>query len=272
MSFGFFKRKKKGPTEIWNRGTMFGSGLTFAVSEAYKLLRTNIQFSFSDEGTGHVIGVTSSIQAEGKSSSISNLAYAMVEDGERVLLLDADLRRPSIASKLGLARSPGLTNLLVSRGDYRDVVQHCAAAPKLDIISAGDVPPNPSELLGSNRMRKLLEELRMHYDYILVDLPPVTVVSDAIVMSKVLDGVVVVVRNAVAEQKMLAEAIRQLRMVNVHILGFVFRDTQEANSGYGKKYGRRYKYYKYYRSYAESASTAGHSKKKREAKEQKDSE
>lgn len=258
-----FRHKKKSTTEIWNRGSMFGSGLSFAVSEAYKLLRTNIQFSFSDEGRGHVIGVTSSIQSEGKSSSISNLAYAMAEDGERVLLLDADLRRPSIASKLGLARSPGLTNLLVSRGDYRDVVQHSTAAPKLDIICAGDIPPNPSELLGSNRMARLLEELKQNYDYILVDLPPVTVVSDAIAMSKVMDGVVVVVRNAVAEQKMLADAIRQLRMVNVHILGFVFRDTERTNSGYGKKYGRRYKYYKYYRSYAESTGHGTHSQKRR---------
>lgn len=262
MSLDLFKRKKKNTAENWNSKTMFGAGLTFVVSEAYKLLRTNIQFSFSDEGTGHVIGITSSIQSEGKSSSISNLAYAMAEDGERVLLLDGDLRRPSIASKLGLARSPGLTNLLVSRGNYRDVVQHCAAAPKLDIIAAGDIPPNPSELLGSNRMAKLLEELRRDYDYILVDLPPVTVVSDAIAMSKVLDGVVVVVRNAVAEQKMLAEAIRQLKMVNVHILGFVFRDTQRTTGGYGSKYGRRYKYYKYYRSYGESVKTPSRGSKR----------
>lgn len=261
MSLDLFKRKKKSATENWNAKTMFGSGLTFVVSEAYKLLRTNIQFSFSDEGTGHVIGVTSSIQSEGKSSSISNLAYAMAEDGERVLLLDADLRRPSIASKLGLARSPGLTNLLVSRGDYREVVQHCSAAPKLDVICAGDIPPNPSELLGSNRMAKLLEELRQNYDYILVDLPPVTVVSDAIAMSKVLDGVVVVVRNAVAEQKMLADAIRQLKMVNVHILGFVYRDTQRVSGGYGSKYGRRYKYYNYYRSYGESVKSGSRSHK-----------
>jgi len=256
MSIGLFKRKKKSASESWNAKTMFGAGLSFAVSEAYKLLRTNIQFSFSNEGTGHVIGVTSSIQSEGKSSSICNLAYAMAEDGARVVLLDGDLRRPSIASKLGLARSPGLTNLLVSRGEYQDVIQHCAAAPRLDIITAGDIPPNPSELLGSNRMAALLQELRQNYDYILVDLPPVTVVSDAVAMSKVLDGVVVVVRNAVAEQKMLAEAIRQLKMVNVRILGFAFRDTQPNGGRYGAKYGKRYKYYKYYRSYAESASRA----------------
>lgn len=252
MKIGFLKRKKKRAAESWNIKTMFGPGLNFAVSEAYKLLRTNVQFSFSDEGRGHVIGVTSSIQAEGKSSSVCNLAYAMAEDGARVLLIDTDLRRPSIAAKLGLARSPGLTNLLVSKGDYREVIQHCAAAPRLDVIAAGDVPPNPSELLGSNRMARLMEELCRDYDYILVDLPPVTVVSDAIAMSKVLSGVIVVVRSAVAEQKLLAEALRQLKLVNVRILGFVFRDSDRSGAKYGNKYGRKYKYYKYYRSYAES--------------------
>lgn len=253
----FWKRKKKKAEETWNYKTMFGPGLSFAVSEAYKLLRTNIQFSFSEEGRGHVIGVTSSIQAEGKTSSICNLAYAMAEDGERVLLIDADLRRPTIAPKLGLARSPGLTNLLVSKGDYTEVVQHCAAAPKLDIITAGDIPPNPSELLGSNRMARLMEELCQEYDYILVDLPPVTVVSDAVAMSKVLSGVVLVVRNGVAEQKLLAETLRQLNLVNVRILGFVYRDMERVGGKYGSKYGKRYKYYRYYRSYADSSrSTA----------------
>jgi len=253
MGIFSFGNKKKRINESWDQRTMFGAGLNFAVSEAYKLLRTNIQFSFSDEGKGHVVGVTSSIQAEGKSSSVANIAYAMAEDGFRVLLMDCDLRRPSIASKLSLARSPGLTNLLVSKGDYRDVIQKCAAAPKLDIITAGDIPPNPSELLGSNRMQKLLEELNSHYDYIFVDLPPVTVVSDALAMAKVLGGVIVVVRGGVAEQKMLAEAMRQLKLVNVRVLGFVYRDTEAAGrkyTKYGKKY--KYRYYKHYRGYSES--------------------
>lgn len=261
MSIFNFGGKKKRISETWDQRTMFGAGLNFAVSEAYKLLRTNIQFSFSDEGKGHVVGVTSSIQSEGKSSSMANIAYAMAEDGFKVLLIDCDLRRPSVASKLGLARSPGLTNLLVSKGDYRDVIQRCASAPKFDIITAGDIPPNPSELLGSNRMVKLVEELSSHYDYIFVDLPPVTVVSDALAMARMLSGVIVVVRSGVTENKVLAEAMRQLKLVNVRVLGFVYRDAELLGRKY-TKYGKKYKY-RYYKNYR-----YGESNRRKEVKKQ----
>ncbi len=232
---------------------MFGPNLNFSTTEAYKLLRTNIMFSFSDEGLGHVIGITSSIQSEGKSSTACNTAYALSEAGGRVLLLEGDLRRPTIGSKLNVARVPGLTNLLVSRGEYKEAVQTCALAPRLDILTSGDLPPNPSELLSSNRMAGLMEQLRKEYDYIVVDLPPITAVSDALAMSKFLDGVVMVVRSGVSEQQMLAEALRQLEMVNVRILGFVYRDCDISGKKYSKKYSK--KYYKYYNEYAKK--TAG---------------
>lgn len=228
MAWKLFSRKPKHAAEKWNYRTMFGPNMNFAAAEAYKLLRTNVMFSFSDEGECHVVGVTSPVQDEGKSSTACNLAYALSEAGERVLLLEADLRRPSVAAKLGISRTPGLTNLLVSKGEYRELLQQCTAAPKLDILTAGDVTPNPSELLGSNRMAKLMEELKAHYDYIVVDLPPVTVVSDAIAISRLLDGIIVVVRGGASDRQMLAEAMRQLQMVNVRILGFVYRDNSGA--------------------------------------------
>lgn len=249
MDWKLFSRKKKDTTEKWNPKTMFGANMSFAVAEAYKLLRTNIMFSFSDEDQCRVVGVTSSIQAEGKSSTAANTAYALAEAGAKVLLLDADLRRPSIASKLGIARTPGVSNLLISKGDYREMLQHSSMAPKLDIISAGDTPPNPSELLGSNRMARLMEQLKADYDYIVVDLPPVTVVSDAAAISKLLDGIVMVVRGGISDQQMLDEAIRQLEMVNVRILGFVYRDLDSTAKKYGKKYSNRYYKYKYYNDY-----------------------
>lgn len=252
MGWKLFSRKKKDNAEKWNAKTMFGPNMSFATTEAYKLLRANLMFSFSDEGAGHVIGVTSSVQAEGKSSTACNTAYALAEAGAKVLLLDADLRRPSVAAKLGLAKAPGLTNLLVARGDYRDTIQHCTIAPGLDIISSGDIPPNPSELLSSGRMARLMKELTGQYDYVVVDLPPVNVVSDAIAVSKLLDGVVMVVRSGVSEQRMLAEALRQLKLVNVRILGFVYRDNEPGGSRYGKKYG--YKYKKYYSEYERKAT------------------
>ena len=243
-----FSNKRKNNTEVWNIRTMFGPNLNFAATEAYKLLRTNLMFSFPDEGVGHVIGITSSVQDEGKSSTACNTAYALSEAGCRVLLLECDLRRPTLGSKLGISRTPGISNLLVAKGDYQDAVQHCNLAPNLDIISSGDIPPNPSELLSSSRMQELINELKGKYDYIVIDLPPVTAVSDAIAISKNLDGVVMVVRDGVSDQQMLAEALRQLEMVSVRILGFAYRDSDDSNKKYGKYY--RKKYYKYSNEYS----------------------
>jgi len=244
-----FGKKNRHVAEKWNIRTMFGPNMSFSVTEAYKLLRANIMFSFSDEGRGHVIGITSSLQSEGKSSTAVNTAYALAESGAKVLLMDADLRRPSVAAKLNLSRTPGLTNILVAKGgDYRELLQQNQAAPGMDVLTSGDIPPNPSELLGSGRMEKLIGDLTRDYDYVIVDLPPVNVVSDAIAMSKCLDGVIMVVRSGVSEQRMLAEALRQLRLVNVRILGFVYRDNAAAGTKYGKKYN--YKYKKYYSEYS----------------------
>lgn len=242
-----FGKEKNHVAEKWNIRTMFGPNMSFSVTEAYKLLRANIMFSFSDEGRGHVIGITSSLQAEGKSSTAVNTAYALAESGAKVLLMDADLRRPSVAAKLNLARTPGLTNILVAKGNYRELLQQNPVAPSMDVLTSGDIPPNPSELLGSNRMEKLIAELTKDYDYVIVDLPPVNVVSDAIAMSKCLDGVIMVVRSGVSEQRMLAEALRQLKLVSVRILGFVYRDNAAGGTKYGKKYNNKYK--KYYSEY-----------------------
>lgn len=247
MDWSLFGKKKNKHAETWNAKTMFGPNLNFAATEAYKLLRTNIVFSFPDEETGRAIGVTSSVQSEGKSSTACNIAYALSEAGYKVLLLEADLRRPSVGNKLGISRIPGVTNLLIAKSDYKEAVQQCQLAPKLDILTSGDIPPNPSELLASNRMTRLMEQLKKDYDYIIVDLPPITAVSDALAVSKNLDGVVMVVRSGVSDQQMLKEAMRQLEMVNVPVLGFVYRENSSGGQKYGYRYGK--KYYKYYNAY-----------------------
>lgn len=246
---GLFKRKNAEKNEKWNIRTMFGPNLNFATTEAYKLLRTNIMFSFTETGKGHVVGITSSVQSEGKSSTASNTAYALSESGAKVLLMECDLRRPSLAFKLGLERAPGLSNLLIGKAQLPATIQQCALVPALDIMTSGDIPPNPSELLASPRMEALLEELRETYDYIIVDLPPITVVSDALAMSKRLDGMVVVVRADHSDRQMLAEAMRQLKMVGVRILGFVYRETDSNKKRYGYRYKYSKKYYKYYQEY-----------------------
>lgn len=247
IGWSLFGKKNDKHTEAWDLKTMFGPKMNFATTEAYKLLRTNIVFSFSDEEVGRVVGVTSAVQGEGKSSTACNTAYALSEAGYKVLLVEADLRRPTVASKLGIARTPGVSNLLISRGDYKEALQHCELAPKLDILTSGDIPPNPSELLASNRMTRLMDQLKQDYDYIVVDLPPITVVSDTLAVSKNLDGAVMVVRGGVSDQHMLAEALRQLEMVNVPVLGFVYRENDISGTKYGSRYGK--KYYKYYKAY-----------------------
>ena len=244
LSWKLFSSKKNNSNEVWNLRTMFGPNLSFAATEAYKLLRTNIMFSLPEEGECHVIGITSSVQAEGKSSTACNVAYALAEVGSKVLLLEGDLRRPTLAAKLGLAKAPGISNLLVSRGDFHEVIQQCSLAPNLDVVTSGDVPPNPSELLSSNRMARLMEQLKAEYNYIIFDLPPVTAVADALAVAKILDGVVMVVRAGVSDQQILADAMRQLELVNLRILGFVYRDADRSANKYGRRYSR--KYYKYY--------------------------
>ncbi len=235
-----FKEKNAVEQEKWNISTMFGAKLGFAQREAYKLLRSNLTFSFADEGKCHVLGISSASQGEGKSSTACNIAYTFSEAGFRVLLLEADMRRPTISKKLNLESAPGLSNLLVKKEDYREYLQRCSQAPLMDVLTSGYVPPNPSELLCSNRMKELIEELSANYDYIIVDLPPITAVSDAVVTTPLLDGVVMVVRSGFSDQRLLNEALRQLKMANLRVLGFVYRDMDAQERSYKYRYYRKY--------------------------------
>lgn len=246
------KKKSKAVTECisMDEGLIFTNELSFAAAEAYKLLRTNIMFSFSGEETCRIIGISSSVRGEGKSTTSCNLAYVLSQAGKKTLLVDGDLRLPSVFSKLSIKQSPGLSNLLVSKKNAKSVIISCSAAPELDVLASGDCPPNPSELLGSNRMKELFDSLRSEYEYIIVDLPPIADVTDALVISKYLDGMIMVVRNGVVDKSELADAIRQLKLVGVRVLGFAFRDAADSKRGYGKKYGKYYK--DYYSSGADS--------------------
>jgi capsular exopolysaccharide synthesis family protein len=237
---------------------MIGPNMNFASSEAYKLLRTNLLFSFSGISECRIIGITSSFSSEGKSLTSVNLAYTMAESKRNVLLVEGDMRLPTLNKRLVLSASPGLSNLLVGMSTAGEAVQTFRASNDedsqvtLDVLVAGDIPPNPSELLGSERMQSLLEVLRQHYDFIILDLPPVTAVTDALVACKLVDGMVVVVRADHAVRGALAETIRQLRLVNAHILGFVFNGAQESGAGYYRRRGYYKKHYKYNYYYKKS--------------------
>lgn len=229
---------------------MIGKNMSFAASEAYKTLRTNIMFSFSGEEECRVVGLTSAFRGEGKSITSLNLAYTLAEQRKKILLIEGDMRLPTLARRLGFSTSPGLSNLLVGLNTVTDAIQQFVVSMEdgenieLDVIVSGDVPPNPSELLGSSRMQSLLKMLRSRYEYILLDLPPVTAVTDALVASKIVDGMIIIVRNNHAVRDALAETIRQLKLVDCHILGFVFNSAGDSSSGYyGGRYYRKRGYY-----------------------------
>ncbi len=246
---GLFKKKRR------NQALVFGNNdgqetlhknLAFTATEQYKLIRANLDFTLPENEKCPVIGVTSSMRGEGKSTTSVNLSYVFAEKGSKVLLIDADLRIPSIAKKLDIESSPGLTDLLRGKGaQISDFKSHLLN--NWFVLPAGDIPPNPSELLGSSRMENILNQLREVFDYIIIDLPPVNIVSDAISISSLISGMIVVIREEYTEKKELEHCFRQLKLSNVNVLGCVMNGTKSGSGSYGRY--RRYKYYKYYKYY-----------------------
>lgn len=237
---------------------LVGGNISFAAAEAYKLLRTKLQFSFADEGNCRIIGVSSALHGEGKSLSSVNLAYSMSQLGKRVLIIDCDMRRPSVADKLPINKTPGLSDFLTGQNKADNMIQFCGMREEeqaFHAIASGVTPPNPMELLSSARMEKMLEQLRDSYDYIILDLPPVGEVGDALAASKLTDGMLVVVRQNYCDRIALNTAVRQFEFVDAKILGVVFNCTNEDGSSYGKKYYRGRYIKRYYNKYHHYYST-----------------
>ena len=220
--------------------------LAFTATEQYKLFRANLDFTIPDGEKCPVIGVTSSMRGEGKSTTAVNLAYVFAEKGSKVLLIDADLRIPSVAKKLGIESTPGLADMLRTKNTDPTGIKSFLF-DNWYILPSGDIPPNPSELLGSSRMRHLLEKFREVFDYIIIDLPPVNIVSDAVSISSLITGMIVVIREEYTEKRELESCFRQLKMSNVTVLGCVMNGAKSGGRSYGKY--KKYKYYKYYRDY-----------------------
>jgi polysaccharide biosynthesis transport protein len=211
-------------------------------AESFRQLRTNLQFlEVADEGSAGrsaasaVIAVTSSLAAEGKSTTATNLAVALAETGARVLLVDADLRRPSIATALGIEGSAGLTTVLSGRADVEDVVQEWGTHG-LDVLASGVVPPNPAELLGSPAMHRLLQQLRRTYDYVVVDTAPLLPVTDAAVLSRMVDGTIVVADAGRVRRGQVAQALATLGQVSGRVLGVVLNRVRRDESSYEYRY------------------------------------
>jgi len=208
------------------------------IAEAYRALRTNIRFA-SFEKDIKAIAVTSTYMNEGKSTIVSNLGVSMAESGSKVLIIDGDLRNPTIHKFFLLSNNVGLTNILVEKLSYRDFLSYTEIS-NLDIITCGPKPPNPSELLGSSKMKSLLQELKEDYDYILIDTPPVAIVTDAAIMASVCDGTLLVISSG---ETIIEEAVKSrelLQNINANVLGVVFN---KAKVDKPKDY---YKYNNYY--------------------------
>lgn len=250
------KKKKKGayaPTKkVTKQPAIIGNDIGFAASEAYKLLRTKLQFSFSDDNGCRVIGLSSALSGEGKSLTAVNLAYTLSQLNKNVLLVDCDMRRPTLAEKLKILKTPGLSSYLTAQSSLQDLVQTCTLKGQggaFHAISAGQNPPNPVELLSSSRMKAALNSMRKVYDYVVLDLPPIGEVSDALAVANDTDGMLLVVRENYCDRISLSETVRQFEFVNAKILGAVINCTDEHSGKYGKRYYKRY-YKRYGNKYA----------------------
>lgn len=229
---------------------LLGDYMPFEAREAYKLLRTNIMFTLPSDKPCKVVGITSSIRSEGKSTTSINLAYSLSQDNKKVLLIDGDFRLPSLKTKLKVKETDGLVDLIVGNISTKNKTI-INISSNLDLLLSGSIPPNPSELLGSEKCKSIITKLQESYDYIVLDLPPVNLVSDALVTKEIVDGVIVVVRENGSYKRSLSECIDSLKFIDMNILGFVLTNAEGAISHYGVnkytyRYKKKYKNYYYY--------------------------
>lgn len=209
-------------------------------SEAFRALRTRVQFARVDKETMKVILVTSSAPSEGKTTICANLAGSFAQSNKRVLLIDCDLRKPRVHSFFRVNRYPGLVDHLFDQVAIEDIIRS-TEIPNLSFISSGTIPPNPAELLESERFHEFLKQIQMDYDYVLLDSPPIVAVTDSEILSRIADGTILVVSANTTEYELMDRAVDILRQNDTNFIGTVLN-----NFVYKASYGSYYKYYYYY--------------------------
>lgn len=221
-----------------------------ALAEAYRVVRTNVLFS-SAENTGRALLVSSVNPAEGKSTTVVNVAASLAQTGMKVLVVDADLRRPTIHQHFGIQGSPGLSDLIVGKSSLAEAVR-ATSFKGIEVLPCGYIPPNPAELLGSTAMSDILSGLRSRYDFVLIDSAPILAMADTPVLSRFTDGVVLVVAAERTPRPAIARTVDQLARVGGRIVGVILNrvDLERNSYYYGHYYGE------YYRSYYSDAAVA----------------
>jgi capsular exopolysaccharide synthesis family protein len=207
--------------------------------EAFRLLRTNLQFLNLDTRPRSLV-ITSAVPGEGKTSTATNLAIALAQTGQRVLLVDGDLRRPKVAGVLGLERSVGLTTVLVGRSELHDSIQKHAGSG-IYLLASGPIPPNPTEVLQSHAAQSLFDKLNQMFDMVIIDAPPLLPVSDAAIMARDVDGAILVVRHGKTSKEQLRQARQRLDHVDANLFGVAVNMAPRRGKGaYGYSYGYGY--------------------------------
>lgn len=240
--------KKKVKNEILSTDIANSSSeakkVPFAVVEAYKTIRTNLMFVLA-QNSGRVVTFSSSNASEGKSTTAVNVAIAFSQLGDKILLIDGDMRRSSVHKKLKIENNEGLSDILVGFSTFDDAVIHMNDS--LDVLTAGRIPPNPSELLGSQAFTELVETARKKYSFVVLDSPPIGVVSDALVIAANTDGMVLVVRDGYTPNDSIKQSISSAEFANINIIGAIMNG---ANSRSDRRYTyRRYRYASRYYKY-----------------------
>ncbi len=223
-------------------GTQRPIASTFQIVEAYKTIRANLLFAMAG-AKNKVVVVSSAEPNAGKSTVSCNLAITMAQTGARVLLIDADMRRPSQHRTFRVKKASGLSNLLAGQATEEECIRR-EAARGMDLLPSGELPPNPSELLAGSAMAELLERLSLQYDYIFIDTPPLGIVSDALSLLEKTAGIVLVARQGQTTYDEMESAMEAVKHANSNLLGVVISDMRENPHSYGN-YDKRH-YYKAY--------------------------
>ncbi|MGN1114005.1 MAG: CpsD/CapB family tyrosine-protein kinase [Oscillospiraceae bacterium] len=225
--------------------TLLKKDVPFQFVEAFKILRTNLIFALSQKKS-NIFAVSSALPGEGKSTTAANIAISMAQTGSKILIIDADMRKPVQHKVFKLSNQKGLSTLIGGMHSFKEVL-NADIIPNLDVITSGPIPPNPSEILASDNMKTLLGELSKQYNYIIIDTPPINIVTDAITIIPDIAGVILVSMQASTPLTAFQQAIDSVKFAEGAILGAVVTNVNVVSGKYNYKY--KYKYSYKYRNY-----------------------